>query len=237
MIGINKNVKQDSMIASDWDVIEAGYGNGGGNQYSRECAYSFVGGRSCGGGAANIVINGGQEGWVFASLTDAEVTAIMNGTSLMAMQAGTFPFLNKILFPVITTDATGNSVFTFNNTSICVHAAINAGDNYKITLRNTVKATYTTQNGKLTVDETAVPVDKNKITHLVFVRGQAGNAATGAMTIDPTQFAAFTVGTAGSGAEIVMSDVTIAPGKQFLMGSTPETSFSLTFATSLNVQQ
>jgi hypothetical protein len=229
MIGINKNVKQDSMIASDWDVIEHGWRRSGENAG----IFTWINAD----GRYYYLSNGGQEGWAFASLTEAEVTSIMNGTSLMNMPAGTFPFLNKILFPVITTDMAGNNVFTFDNTSICVFATSATDTAPSGTLRNAVKATYTTQNGKLTVDETAVPVAKNKITHLVFVRGRNGIAATGAMTIDPTQFAAFTVGTAGSGAEIVMSDVTIAPGKQFLMGSTPETSFSLTFATSLNVQQ
>ena len=222
MIAFNKNIKDGSMIVSDWDVIQTGY------LYYYTSRYFYEWG-TINNGTQGGIINGGQEGWTFASLTDAEVELMKTSNVNIALPAGSFPFLNKILVPTITQDVSGNYTLKFSKTSICSNGA--EGD------RAALLSTYAQNNGKLIVRETAVPTDKNRITHLVFVRGQYGNPDTGAMTIDPHQFASFSVGIAGSGAEIIMSDTTIATGKTFLMGDTDETTFSISFNTQMNVKQ
>lgn len=216
MIGVNKNIKQDTLTISDWDVNTPGYSTFYGWS-KNSTSYSYNG--------------NGQGGWTFASLTDAEYNNLLVATSLVTLPNGTFPFLNDIICPIITTDAGGNVTLTVNSNALCKCRL--GTDRFSLAQ---LKANYTANAGKLSVAETTVPTDKNKITHLVYVVGKEGTVA-GSMTIDPTKFAAFTVGTMGSGAEIILTDNTIAPGKQFLFGDTQDTSFSITFTTALNVVQ
>lgn len=236
MIGFNKAIKDGSMIVTDWEILQPGHG-----YYTSYKTISFRSGlRPYNGfsGVTNTVLNGGQEGWTFASLTQEELDTIMAQETPLDLPAGTFPNVYDILSPVRTDDDDGDGFnLRFDKTSVCREEYYN--DNATTTndtqLINKFKTNWEVNNGKWVVKETAVPEGKEHITHLVFVRGYNSNGATGAMTIQTNQFAAFTVGQPGSGAEIIMNDTSISTGKAILIGDSPKTTIDLKFNTNLSI--
>lgn len=274
MITINKNMKWDSMIPGDWDFMPGlvSVSNASPSSISvyRKAGFIDLSGYDNTYATNFWADNGygikGQGAWVLASFTQEEIDYIMNNSnSSYQTSIGTFPIIDKLLVPQISTDVSGVTKFTFadrcvltpyNITGIGSYSAYAHGISYNWSSTNYADGARsfsgTGKGSKYQIPSTYTGhTSKGNFTHLVYVFGRgfsadivgADNTAqqtavmnSGQLYIDTRQFAAFTVGLEGSGADIIMSDTSIIPGKTIFFGNTDDTKIVVSMNTTLTVQ-
>jgi hypothetical protein len=271
MITINKNMRWDSMMPSDWYVVGGlGITASPYNTSVQKTGFVPPEGYSHTYGSNAYIDMGygikGQGAWALVSMTQEEIDYIMNNSNANYLSSvGTFPMSDQFLLPTI---STVNGVSTFEFKDKCVikpvditslnpsygypYGNVNNWNNWQ--MYTALKAwTGVGKGSKYKVPSTYTGHGtKQNFTHLVYVFARATqNDITSAFTtsnaqsiinagqlyIDTRQFAAFTVGVEGSGADIIMSDTTIAPGKTIFFGNTPDTKIVVSMNTTLDVVQ
>jgi hypothetical protein len=270
MITINKNMRWDSMMPSDWDITGGmvqqnnsayytGYRKTGFVQYGYDSTYDTSMWADSGYGIV------GQGAWALVSLTQEEIDYIMNNSNAnYQLSVGSVPMIEQFLIPTVST-VDGVATFEFKDKCVITPANVNSispfiygpGVTSGINVFNfnaAVKSTTAGKGSKYKVPSSYTGhSNKQNFTHLVYMFGRATvGTMTGAnftlaqaqalikagqLYIDTRQFAAFTVGVEGSGADIIMSDTTIAPGKTIFFGNTPDTKIVVSMNTTLDVVQ